>query len=658
MANWTRRDLWRIGAASYAAPGLTLAASQTATPAALTENFERERLLLDRGWRFHFGHAYDQAKDFEYGGSARAAQTFAKPGSFPPVCEANFDDSVWTKVDLPHDWAVGLPFVNSPALVAHGSKPLGRPYPDTSIGWYRRVLDVPAGDFGRRLTLEFDGVFRNSMVMFNGYYLGENFSGYAPFRYDVTDFVNYGAKNVLVVRVDATLNEGWFYEGAGIYRHVWLTKTSPVHVAHWGTFVRSQVGPGGATILITTEIDNETVTAKPCQVVSTVVDGKGKTLATARSLAAAVPASGRRAVEQQVVVAKPALWSPDEPNMYRLATEVVTGGKVVDRYETPFGIRTFRFDAEKGFCLNGKALKIKGTCNHQDHGGVGSALPDRLHSYRIEKLKEMGSNGWRSSHNHPTSELLDACDRLGMLFVDETRMFSSNPEGFSQLERLIRRDRNHPCVFLWCVGNEEREQSVERGMRIAASMRRFAKTLDPTRPVTVAQNQDFGKGVSLAVDVQGCNYREEQIDGFHKNFPKQPMIGTETASIVSTRGIYETDREKGYVGAFDSKISNRWPGAAEDWWKIYAERAFLSGAFAWTGFDYRGEPTPYGWPCISSHFGMLDMCGFAKDNCYYYKAWWGTNRCSTFCRTGTGPGKKGRRWMSGYTAIWSASSCS
>jgi beta-galactosidase len=628
MGHWTRRDLLRSGVAASAsaagqtrASGGTTAAGDAAVPPSSKENSERERLLLDFGWRFHLGHAWDQAKDFDFGGNARSAQTFAKAGNFLPVCNAAFDDGAWEKVDLPHDWAVGLPFVDAPPLVAHGSKPLGRAYPETSIGWYRRVFDIPAGDLGRHLSLEFDGVFRNALVVFNGHYMGESMSGYAPFHYDVTDYVNYGSRNVLVVRADATLNEGWFYEGAGIYRHVWLTKTSLVHVAQCGTFVRSQTRPGAAAVLITTEIDNDTGAERPCQVESTIVDAQGNAVARARSLPAPVPAGGRRAVEQRVTVANPALWSVDAPNLYRLQTVVETDGHAVDRYETPFGIRSFRFDPDQGFFLNDQPLKVKGTCNHQDHGGVGAAMPDRLQYFRLEKLKEMGSNGVRASHNPPTPELLDACDRIGMLVVDETRMMAATPEGFSQLERLIRRDRNHPSVFLWCLGNEEVEQATERGARIVATMRRLAKRLDPTRPVTVAQNRDFGKGVSLSVDVQGCNYREEQIDGFHKNFPKQPMIGTETGSIVSTRGAYETDRGKGYVGAFDSKIY-RWPGAAQDWWKVYAERTFLSGAFAWTGFDYRGEPTPYGWPCISSHFGLLDMCGFPKDNFYYHQAWW------------------------------------
>jgi beta-galactosidase len=645
MGHWTRRDLLKSGMAASAAAatqsGTTAKNTSSPSSAPPASNVERERLLLDFGWRFHFGHARDQAKDFDFGGNAKAAQTFAKAGNFLPVCGAGFDDSDWEKIDLPHDWAVGLPFVEAPALVAQGSKPLGRPYPETSIGWYRRVFDIPAGDLGRRLAVEFDGVFRNALVVFNGHYLGESMSGYAPFRYDLTDYANYGSRNVLVVRADATLHEGWFYEGAGIYRHVWLTKTSPVHVTYCGTFVRSRVEAGAATVSITTEIDNDSDSEKPCEVVSTIVDSQGRAAASARSQAAPVPAGSRRAVEQRIPVANPALWSIETPNLYTLRTVVETGGQAVDRYETPFGIRTIRFDPDRGFFLNEKPLKIKGTCNHQDHGGVGAAMPDRLQYFRLEKLKEMGSNGVRASHNPPTPELLDACDRMGMLALDETRMMAATPEGFSQLERLIRRDRNHPSVFLWSLGNEELEQTTERGARIVATMRRFARRLDPTRLITVAQNRELGKGVSHSIDVQGFNYREEQIDGFHKNFTKQPMIGTETGSIVSTRGVYETDKEKGYVGAFDSKIY-RWPGAAQDWWKIYAERAFLAGAFAWTGFDYRGEPTPYQWPCISSHFGLLDMCGFPKDNFYYHQAWWSSKPVLYMLPHWNWPGREGQ----------------
>ncbi|HWB87340.1 MAG TPA: beta-galactosidase GalA [Bryobacteraceae bacterium] len=631
MKNWTRRDLLKSGmaASALAAAGQGGGAAQSgaAAPAGAASAKEtaaihgpRERLLLDFGWRFHLGNADDAGKDFGLGANGT---TFAKSGGFIAAGGPTFDDSSWEKIDLPHDWAIELPFVNERSVVAHGCKPLGRGFPETSIGWYRRVFDLPASDLGRRIALEFDGVFRDSMVIFNGHYIGENFSGYAPFRFDVTDFANYGSKNVLLLRADATLNEGWFYEGAGIYRHVWLTKTDPLHVAHWGTFVRSQVRPGSATVLVTTEVDNDSGGTRACRIISRIRDARDKVVATATSANQNVAAWGRAVFEQRVAVNRPALWSLEEPTLYQLETAIETGGSTVDRYVTPFGIRTVRFDADRGFFLNDKPVKIKGTCNHQDHAGVGAALPDRIQSYRIERLKDMGSNGYRTSHNPPTPELLDACDRLGMLVMDETRMMSSNPEGLSQLERLIRRDRNHPSVVIWSLGNEEREQGTERGFRILTTMKRLTYKLDGTRLCTVAMNGAWGKGISNVIDVQGCNYQNGDFDAYHKEHPKQPMIGTETASTVSTRGIYENDPQKGYVSAYDKNFP-RWASTAETWWKIYDARPFLSGGFAWTGFDYRGEPTPYRWPCINSHFGIMDTCGFPKDNFFYYQAWWGS----------------------------------
>ena len=298
-------------------------------------------------------------------------------------------------------------------------------------------------------------------------------------------------------------------------------------------------------------------------------------------------------------------------------------GRSVDRVETTFGIRTLRFDAEKGFFLNGKPVKIKGMCNHQDHAGVGEALPDRLQAYRIERLKGMGTNGCRTSHNAPTPEFLDACDRMGMLVMDETRTMSSNEEGLSELERLIKRDRNHPSVVIWSLGNEEPQQASKRGARIVSTMKKLQQKLDPTRVSTAAMNNGWGGvGISTVLDVQGFNYRDGKIDAFHKKYPQQPSIGTETASTLATRGIYEKDTVRGYVSAYDVNKPS-WGNTAEEWWSFYDEREFLSGGFCWTGFDYRGEPTPYKWPCISSHFGVMDTCGFPKDTYFYYKAWWG-----------------------------------
>ena len=642
MPKWTRRGILKAGltagaASSAAAFPWTVESFQGAqTPAAIPpedrldlanrKNLSvRERISLDFGWRFHFGHASDPAKDFGYGAAARE-MTFAKCGDFPDACQLEFDDRNWRGVDIPHDWAVELPFKNAPDLPDHGGKPLGRDYPETSIGWYRRVFDLDTDDASKRISVEFEGVFRDAIVTFNGFYVGRNFSGYAPFRFDLTDLANFGGKNVLTVRVDATLGEGWYYEGAGIYRHVWLTKTAPVHVPQWGTFVRSDLQDGRALLTINTEVQNESGEEQLCRVTSRILRIEGQSVASVESRAQKIAPGETFVFESQPVIANPGLWSVEEPNLYRLITTVNAGGVIVDQTETSFGIRSIRFDASDGFFLNGKPLKIKGTCNHQDHAGVGTALPDRLHYYRIERLKEMGSNAYRTSHNPPAPELLDACDRLGMLVLDETRMMCSSPEGLSQLERMIRRDRNHPSVIMWSLGNEEwTVQGKERGRRIVESMRQLAHRLDSSRPVTVAMDSGYshGKGVPRAVDVQGFNYQREDLDAFHRAFPDLPTVGTETAGTYCTRGIYSNDASEGYVSAYDVNCPD-YGATAEKWWKYFAEREYLAGGFVWTGFDYRGEPSPYSWPCVSSHFGAMDSCGFPKDNYFYYQAWWGS----------------------------------
>ena len=628
MRKWTRREVLKSGVAVSA--GMTSAIPATAvrvsspSPAAPppqdNPSSPRERLLMDFGWRFHPGYACDPARDFSFDGDG----IFSKTGDLFESLQEKFDESTWRSVDLPHDWAVELEFENDPGLVNHGFKPLDRNYPATSIGWYRRVFDIPSSDLGKRLSIQFDGVFRDCMVVLNGDFIGRNMSGYAPFFYDVTDFLNYGAKNILVVRVDATQGEGWFYEGAGIYRHVWLTKTDPLHVAQGGTFVQSQVHGEAATVTISTEVENQSAETKTFNVISRFSDKNGNVAATAETQSMRADPWTNLTLVAETEIQHPLLWSLEEPNLYRALTTVqdANNGRATDQYATTVGIRTIKFDPDEGFFLNGKPVKIKGTCNHQDHAGVGSALPDRIQYYRIEKLKEMGVNGYRTSHNPPTPELLEACDELGMLVMDETRRMSSDTEALGDLERMIRRDRNHPSVIIWSLANEEPEQGTERGARIVATMKRLARRLDPSRPVTTAMDDAWGQGVSGVVDVQGFNYKHgAEIDDFHRRFPKQPTIGTEVGSTVSTRGIYANDKEQGYVSAYDVNFPE-WAATAEVWWKIYAERPFLAGGFVWTGFDYRGEPTPYEWPCINSHFGILDTCGFPKDNYYYYQAWW------------------------------------
>ena len=618
----TRRDLLKTGIVVSSGGRFSSAVAQVTQGGVAANLGGRERLLLDSGWRFHLGHASDPQKDFGFGSNT---STFAKQGRLATPGNANFDDSAWQAVNVPHDWAVDLPFVQDRAVNGHGGKPLGRAYPETSIGWYRRVFDIPSSDQVRRLSIEFDGVFRDAVVAINGHFIARNMSGYAPFRFDFSDYANYGGRNVLLVRADATLGEGWFYEGAGIYRHVWLTKTHPVHVPQWGTYVRTEVTGDQARILISTEIHNEGGTEARCRVRSSIIDPAGAQIGSVNSDEAAVAAGGERTFDQQAAVNQPKLWSIEQPNLYQLLTVVESNGVEVDRYATPFGVRTFRWDAQQGFFLNGKPVKIKGTCNHQDHAGVGSGLPDRINEYRIERLKEMGSNAYRTSHNPPTPELLDACDRLGMIVLDETRMASSSEEGLSQLERMIRRDRNHPCIVAWSLSNEEPIQGNDMGVRIGGTMKRLANRLDPARPIVVAMDNSWGRGLTNVADIQGFNYRDPQMADFHAKYPDKPIVGTESGSTVSTRGIYANDREKGYVSAYDVNFPS-WASTAETWWQIHAAHPYIAGGFVWTGFDYRGEPTPYGWPCISSHFGILDTCGFPKDNFYYYKAWWEPDR--------------------------------
>ncbi len=668
MAQLTRRSLLKTGLAASA--GLISAdsalylpdanAERTATRAhpalsSLNEGISeraspREQLLLDFGWRFHLGDADNAAKDFRWGAPTREG-TFAKAGQdwlhnpSDDSLQHSFDDSAWRIVDLPHDWAVELPFiaVAGPDIsvhAAHGSKPLGREYPATSIGWYERTFAIPAKDEGLRLSLDFDGVFRDAIILFNGFYLGRNFSGYAPFSFDITDYIKYGGSNVVTVRVDATLNEGWYYEGAGIYRHTWLTKTHPLHIAKWGTFVRSEVRGRGAHVSIETEIMNESGEQVSGRLISRILDSDGKLVATVPVKSFEISAWGNSTLETQTVLAQAELWSIEEPNLYRVVTQIESGGSVTDHNDTTFGIRSIRFDPDRGFFLNGKPVKIKGTCNHQDHAGVGIAVPDRIHYDRVGALKQMGSNGWRTAHNPVAPELLDACDRLGMMVMAETRMMASTPEGFSELGRMIRRDRNHPSIVIWSLANEEYfYQGTPTGARIVSSMKLLARKLDPTRPVTAAMNGGWvGEGISGVVDVQGFNYwngglpgekrgkpglpEYTDIDRFHQQFPNQPTIGTETANGHGTRGIYEDDPKRGYVGEYKADCSDC-KTSAETWWTIYEERASLSGGFTWAGFDYRGEPKPYDHVSISSQSGILDTCGFPKDIYYYYKSWWG-----------------------------------
>jgi beta-galactosidase len=600
------------------------AARAAATPATSEAPRARSRVSLDRGWRFALGDAADMTRDFGYGGG----ESYAKVTSWRGPIRGTFDDSAWRALDLPHDWVPELPFVDRPRtdeLVSHGFKPVGRGFPATSVGWYRRRFSVPAtpggSADGRRFRLEFDGVFRDCQVWLNGVLLGRHEGGYAPFDFDATDLLRPGAENLLVVRVDATQSEGWFYEGAGIYRHVWLVSTAPVHVPKWGVFVEPVVTGATATVGVTTAIANDSEERADVVLESQVVAPDGRVVATLLHPPVSIAPWQTRELHQASGALKPVLWSLENPALYRLVTVSRVGGVEVDRVITRFGIRTIRFDPDEGFFLNGRRVQINGVCNHQDHAGVGAAVPDRLARFRLERLKEMGVNAYRTSHNPPATELLDAADEMGVLVMDETRLFSSSPMALEHLAALVRRDRNHPSVILWSIGNEEPEQGTALGHRIARTMLRTVKALDASRPVTYASNSGAYTGVNELMDVRGFNYYIDQIDRYHKEHPAQPLVGSEIASTLCTRGEYGVDKTRGYMSAYDTSAPP-WGELAEQWMKFFMARPWLAGAFVWTGFDYRGEPTPYEWPCISSHFGVLDTCGFAKDLAWYYRSWW------------------------------------
>ena len=602
----------------------------------------QKKINIDEGWKFHFGHAGSPEKDFNYG----IANIFSKSGGVAGTAiDPRFKDSAWRTIDLPHDWLVELPFVNSPSFdqMSHGYKPVGGLFPETSIGWYRKHFNIARSDSGGRFRIEFDGIFRNSNIWVNGFFIANNLSGYLGASYDITDFINYDRDNVIAVRVDATQYEGWFYEGAGIYRHVWLKQSDNIHIPEGGLYTYAEMKGNSAVVGIETSVENNNPMETNCTVVSYLTDRDGKRIAQAKEQVISVSVNGKFTVKQKLILADPHIWSLDDPYLYRVVSIIRSGTRVLDSVKVRVGIRTIRFDATEGFFLNGKQLRIQGTCNHQDHAGLGSALPDYLQYYRIHLLKEMGANAYRTSHNAPTPELLDACDSLGMLVLDEQRLLNSSPEYLGQFERLIRRDRNHPAVFLWSIGNEEGWiHTTSIGKRIAQTLLAKQVELDPGRTSTYAADvPNVFKGVNEVIPVRGFNYRQNAVADYHRDHPGQPVIGTEMGSTVTTRGIYEKDSIRAYVPDQDI-TAPWWASTAETWWKLAAENKYWQGGFVWTGFDYRGEPTPFEWPNINSHFGIMDICGLPKNIYYYYQSWWTDKDVLHISPHWNWPGKKGQ----------------
>lgn len=571
----------------------------------------REVLSLDKGWSFYQG-------DIPYPVIKGHNMTYrnAKAGYVSGAASPDYDDSSWCMVDLPHDWAIEGS-VNPNANLSQG-------YRDRGFGWYRRKFRLAPEDKGKHLEIQFDGISTHATIWVNGTVLHRNWCGYTSMYIDITPYATYGDNvNTIAVRVDAEAQEGWWYEGAGIYRHTWLVKRSPLHIITDGVFANPVKKMGKQwEIPVEVSLYNAGKLSAEGEVEVTLISPDGEQVGR-QSSTVSVTALRDKIVNLSLTVSDPQLWSPDSPVLYRVKTTVKRNGMVIDEVETKCGFRTIRFDKNTGFWLNGENIKIKGVCNHQDHAGVGVAVPDALWEFRLRKLKEMGVNAYRAAHNPMSKEFMAACDSIGIMVLDENRLFNTSPEYVRQLEWLVRRDRNCPSVILWSVFNEEPMQGTENGYEMVRRMYDVVKKMDSTRPVTAAMNGGFFSkyNVSQAVDVAGFNYQIKSYDRFHEENPELPLISSEDGSAFMTRGEYVTDRSKNLMDSYDTQCAN-WGAIHRNAWKAVAERPWMAGCFYWTGFDYHGEPTPFRWPSTSSFFGIMDLCGFPKMAYYLHQAQW------------------------------------
>jgi len=561
-------------------------------------------------------------------------------------------DDDWRKLDLPHDWSIEGEFSKDhPATPGGGALPGG-------IGWYRKSFFVPESEKEKLFFIDFDGIYRNSEVWINGNYLGKRPYGYISFRYELTPYLKFGDKNVIAVKVDNSQqpNSRW-YSGSGIYRNVWLTKTNKIYVDHWGTFITTpSVNENFAKVSIQIKVRNVFDKAVPIKVITEIFDSKNKKVGEVESQSN-LNANSLIELRQEVEIKNLELWSIEKPNLYKAISIIESEGKQFDDYETIFGIRTFEFNAEKGFFLNGKQVKIKGVCNHHDLGCLGAAINERALERQLEILKNMGVNAIRTSHNPPAPELLNLCDRMGFIVMDEAfDMWKTKKTEFDyaldwdkwykrDLEDMILRDRNHPSVIIWSIGNEVMEQWIRDdsiGIVLTKELTKIVKNLDSTRPVTAACNGPEPENPLIkanVLDLIGFNYHQHLFEDFPKTYPNKKFIATETTSALATRGHYDMPSDSirrwpkrwdlpltegnpdNTCSAYDN-CSAPWGSTHEETWKIIKKHDFLSGMFIWTGFDYLGEPTPYSWPSRSSYFGIVDLAGFPKDVYYMYQSEW------------------------------------
>jgi beta-galactosidase len=559
-----------------------------------------------------------------------------------------YNDSEWRQLTLPHDWSIEGAFSDKNTTgQAGGGLPAG-------IGWYRKAFFVPQSAQGQNVLIDFDGVYCNSEVWINGHYLGKRPNGYISFQYELTPYLHYGAvKNVVAVKVDnsAQPNSRW-YTGSGIYRNVWLSTIAKSYIPQWGTFVTTQLNSNNAIVHMQTQVIKH---QEDLRLKASVFTPAGELV---NSIITPIESADTAVtVNQNIIVGQPRLWSLNQPNLYKVVLQVLAGNNVIDRYQTYTGIRTFNFDKDKGFSLNDEPMKIKGVCMHHDLGALGAAINVRAMERQLQILKEMGCNAIRTAHNPPAPEFLDLCDRMGFIVMDEAfdmwrkkknkqDYYQYFPEWHNRdLEDQIKRDRNHPSVMMWSIGNEIREQFDSTGITITRELVNIVKNLDKTRPVTSALSEADPKKnfiyQSGALDVLGFNYHPETYVDFPKNYPGQKFLASETVSGYATRGYYDTPTDSTRhwptgskakltqgntefaVTAYDN-VAAYWGATHEEYWKVIKKHDYLSGEFVWSGFDFIGEPVPYPWPARSSYYGIIDLAGFPKDVYYMYQSEWTT----------------------------------
>lgn len=570
----------------------------------------RKTFILDKGWKFS-----PEIKQ-EYNHSHSESYYTSKAGGASGPAGMSYDDSEWRLLNIPHDRMCETEF--SP----EGSHSHG--YKKRENFWYRKTFTMDEAYRDRHFLLCFEGISVFSEIYVNGSLLERSYSAYCEIPVDITARIHYGSTpNVIAVHIDGLSEEGWWYEGAGIYRHVKLYAKPPIHIAHNGLWVNpilKQNSDNDWTVEIETEIENSDYFGEDIELCVKIEDSDGKPVASG-NVGGGCEENSVSVLKCALPIVNPKRWDIDAPNLYRAVVELYRAGTLIDRDETQFGFRTIEADAEKGFFLNGRHVLLKGTCNHQDHAGVGVAVPDSVQDYRIRRLKEMGTNAYRCSHNMPAKEILDACDKYGMIVMDENRRFESSKDVINQVRTLVKRDRNHPSVVFYSLFNEEPLQNTSEGKKIFKRLRSEVEKLDKTRLITGAVNGIHApeEGTALEMDITGFNYDIYAIPEFHKRYPNQPVICSENNSAVSTRGCYKTDLEKQVLACYDEE-KVPWGQTIKETWGLLRDNPYIAGLFIWTGFDYKGEPTPFQYPAVSSQFGVMDSCGFAKDGFYFNKA--------------------------------------